>query len=474
MSVPKTTIVSAAVIFLTFLLYFFLRSIPVAQIWKSYNVVYVENTVDEETVLRYLSESGCSGVISLGSQTVPFVSDITPVVPGSVNSYLTERLAYFTDYSNQYRLFYVPKSSGSQAVRALENLSRERDAVSGIDGKQQYPWLVFVITACVFLFFSFISKNSRAFMVSSVFVVFLSASQPFYPVAAASVLYMLSSYLAQQVWNRKKARHVLSRNLYFLIPLSISIIIFSIVTWQCAVLMVFTLASSYFAVRLLLDLEAFIESKRPFKFVKIFSACQIKIMYDRTAFHTLVCLVPLIVILAAFLLSARFAPAGDTSITLPLPVDESMVKDSSIHSKACLPVMKDYYRWVWNIKTFPYRSLNESSDLSSVEDGDCVEILRYESTEEGIKTSSSKVFTYDAEFRKVCDTEIDGLGEGAIETFLKKQENGIAVVYGNKGKSSGQTDSVSLVLILLCLLGPVVLLLIYSLSKKGISKSEGN
>ena len=125
--------------------------------------------------------------------------------------------------------------------------------------------------------------------------------------------------------------------------------------------------------------------------------------------------------ISAFLLSARFAPAGDTSITLPLPVDESMVKDSSIHSKACLPVMKDYYRWVWNIKTFPYRSLNESSDLSSVEDGDCVEILRYESTEEGIKTSSSKVFTYDAEFRKVCDTEIDGLGEGAIETFLKKQ-----------------------------------------------------
>lgn len=474
MSVSKTTIVSTAVIFLTFLLYFFLRSIPVAQIWKSYNVVYVENTVDEETVLRYLSEAGCSGVISLGSQTVPYVSDITPVVPHSVNSYLSERLAYFTDFSNQYRLFYIPRSFGSQAVRALDNLSRERDAMTGIDGKQQYPWLVFVITFCVFIAFSFISKNSRAFMVSSIFVVFLSASQPFYPVAAAGVLYMLSSYLAQQVWNRKKARHVLSRNLYFLIPLSISIVIFSIVTWQCAVLMVFTLASSYFSVRLLLDFETYVESKSHFRFVKIFSARQIKIMYDRTAFHTLVCLVPLIVILAAFLFSARFAPAGDTSITLPLPVDENLVKEENFHSKAYLPVMKDYYRWVWNIKTFPYRSLNESTNLSSVEDGDCVEILRYESTDEGIKTATSQVFRYDSEFRKICDTEVDGLGEGAIETFLKKQENGIAVVYGNKGKSSGQTDSVSLVLILLCLLGPVVLLLIYSLSRKSISKSESN
>ena len=146
----------------------------------------------EENALSYLDNAGSQNIISLGRQQIPLVSDFTPVLPDSCNEYLTSRLGYFFDYSKSFLLYYVPNGSGQQILKALENLSQETGLQAGIDGIQQYPFAVPVVCIIVFLAFAYLSKNKFPFFFSACFSLILSFSKPFYPVAAAVVLYMLS------------------------------------------------------------------------------------------------------------------------------------------------------------------------------------------------------------------------------------------------------------------------------------------
>ncbi|WP_407399114.1 hypothetical protein [Treponema sp.] len=459
MKFNKTAAVSLAVIIATFILSIVLRAVPVSRIWNSYSVAYVEKSLSEETVLSYFERYSIDSVISLGGQRVPFVSDFTPVLPQRDSSYLSDRLSYFFDLSDTYCLYYIPKRNDSACVKALEEIVHDTNTPCGIDGKQQYPWLVPMIVLAVFAMFLFLSRNRKVFALSSASIVVLSFSQVFYPVAAAAILYMLSCYLASRIWGRRKAFSVLKKSIYVTLPLVVSVLSIMFLSIQSAVLVLLCCASSICSLILLDTWEKFIDSKSTFKFVRIFGAPQMPLMHHATAKHTLFCLVPLFILLVIFLLSSRISTRTETEISIPVPVHSSQINDG----EKILPGLNDFYKWFWKAKSYPYRNLNESSAAAEVEEGETVTVPRYEMEDDRIVESEVLLMTYDDRFREEVNKEIENLEYDAVEKLMKKQGSDVTVVYRNGGESRGQTDGLGLILILVCLFVPMFLLLIYVL-----------
>ncbi len=444
---------SAAAVCAAFIFLFAFRSIPVFRIWDSYKVVYADKAIPEEKVLSCLEDAGCQNIISLGRQQVPLVSDFTPVIPDSYNEYLTSRLAYFFDYSKSFLLYYVPGGAGQQILKALEDLSQETALQAGIDGIQQYPFAVPVVCVIVFFAFLYLSKNKFTFLFSACFSLLLSFSKPFYPVAAAAVLYMLSCYLAQRIWGRKKAFAVLKKNPYFIIPVAAAFLIALLSGWQEGFLMVLCAAGSCSALFLYWTFEAFIDSRNSFKSVKIFSAPQLPLMYPATAFHTLLCLAPLLVLLFCFIFASHFSFSSGKNLSLPVPADEA--------SSASIPSLKDFYCWAWNVESFPYKSLNKSSGFENVQEGSVVSIPRFEEKDGRIFQADSIVMKFNSDFKSRIDKKIESLGYCAIEKLMLRQGENSSVAYSTNENVSIRPDGFSAALILSCLFVPVFLLLLY-------------
>ncbi len=442
-----------AVIIATLFSYFFFRSVPVSKIWNNYTVLYVDRTVQEDEVLKILSDYGCSNVISLRKQRIPFVSDFTPVLPGSENAYLQKRLLYFFDATSNYALYYIPQSCDSNAVKALEYLVREKSINAGIDGKQQFPFVVPLISVSVFMIFLVLTKNRIPFAAAGIFPVLTTLSRPFYPIAAASILFLLPCYLGMRIWNRKKALHVIKSSLYIIIPITISLVIYSSCGWQSIIIGALTFTSAYSALKTAYVIEEYRNSKSRFQFVKIFSSPQLPVMYPKTALHTILTLIPLTAVLVSFVMSARFAPAAIAKIDLPIPMEKE------IETSDRLPGIEDYYRWSWNARTYPYRNLNDQDS----EESDTVIIPRFESTDSGIVKVDTEIMKCDDKFIEKINREIDGLEYDAIEKFLAKQDKDVKVAYGTKTNTRQQKDSFSLMMILSSLLVPIILLSAYKL-----------
>ncbi|MGN0728352.1 hypothetical protein [Treponema sp.] len=449
--------VCAAVIFSALFFLFALKSIPVFRIWNSYKVVYADKSIPEKQVLDCLESAGCQDIISLGQQQVPLVSAFTPVLPESCNAYLNSRLGYFFDGSKSYLLYYVPNGSGQQILKSLERLSRETGLSAGIDGIQRYPFAVPIVCIAVFVFFVYLSVNRIPFFCAAFFFLLFPFSKPFYPDAAASVLCMLSCYLAQRIWNRRKALRVLKRNPYFIIPLAVSFLVAMLSGWQDCFLLVLCSAASCCLLFLFARLEAFIYEGYSFKPVKIFSAPQLPLMYAETAFHTLLCLAPLIVLLVCFIFAGTLSLIPGKSLSLPVPVDSG--------AESSIPSLRDFYSWAWNVETFPYRSLNTGS-AQSMQDEGVVSIPRFEEKNGRIFRADSVVMKFNSEFKNRMDKKIDSLGYNAVEKLMLRQGENITVAYGSGERAVSRPDGFSAALILICVFVPVVLLLLYVLKSK--------
>ena len=281
----------------------------------------------------------------------------------------------------------------------------------------------------------------------------LSFSKPFYPVAAAVVLYMLSCYFAQRIWGRKKAFSVLKKNPYFIIPLAVSFLIALLSGWQEGFLVILCGLASCSALFLLGTFEAFMDSRNSFKTVKIFSAPQLPLMYPATAFHTFLCLAPLLVLLFCFIFASNFSFSSGKNVSLPVPVDSS--------SESSIPSLKDFYCWAWNVESFPYKNLNKNSGFENVQEGSVVSVPRFEEKNGRIFQADSIVMKFNSDFKNRIDKKVESLGYNAIEKLMLKQGENTSVAYSSRENISRRPDGFSASLILSCLFVPVFLLLLY-------------
>ena len=189
----KFRLLISVIFFLVFALCCFVfRSMPVAKIWNNYSVLYTDNSVPEATVLFYLEQEGCRDVISLSGQKMPPLSQFT--MPEAIDeTYLDERLGYFSDESSSYQLFYIPDQYHDRAKAAAVSLIKGTGAEAGLDGHEQYPWLVPLICFVTYLLLTLCSKKKAVFMFTGIFPLLVSLSQPFYVVAAAVCLSLVAT-----------------------------------------------------------------------------------------------------------------------------------------------------------------------------------------------------------------------------------------------------------------------------------------
>lgn len=453
------TFISVVVIFAEALLLFLLRSVPAGKIWNGYTVVYTDAAFPESSVVSRLKDAGCDEIISAGAQRTPFRPHFLQVLPARFNSYPASRAGYFTDYSKNFSLYYVPDGNASRVAVALRRLSTETGMQAGIDRGTRYPFFALCICVLVFLLFCFFSEHTVPFCVSCIFPVLLVFSKPFYPVSSAVILYMLLFYLSLRLWKRKGALQLLIKSPYVILPLLASFIVISLCGWQEAVLAVSSFAASIGALFLVNQFEIFSASKSPFKVAKIFSASQIPLMSKRTFYHTLLCILPLAALLLSFILTAEFAPRAGAGISLPAPVESGEAGD--------LPSFNDFYEWTWNLEALPYRNLNREAVYADVNEGDSIYIPEFEERDGMIFEVETEYLKYDDSFRLSVNAVIESLDYGAIEKVLQSQGTSYSVSYSPVGAGSPRQDFFSLILVLICLFVPVALSLLYIIKGRG-------
>lgn len=454
MKTQKSLLFCALTVLASFSFLFVLRTIPVTRIWNDYAVVYADKSLSEDYVASVLEDSGCSGIVRLGVQQVPVKTDFLNVIPDYEDSYISKRAGYFYDKTGAFRVFYVPSSCDDAAVKAVSKIIRETGKTVGLDGKGQFPWLVPVIALSVAVFFLVFTVSKGVFAAAAVPFLLLCFSAPFYTVAAASVLFMLSVFLIVPLLGRRNFIKAVSKSAYILVPAAMSLVILAVNSWRTCILGILCAASSVALVCLVLNTPR--RSYAAVCFSYIFSATQISVVNAKNSMRVLFCAAPLFLIFISFILSSRISvPAAKMSALLPVPVSSD--KESE------LPLLDDFYKWSWYAKSLPYVSMNDVSKALSVRDGDTISVPRFSYADGHISESESVVMEYGPKFRSGIDEEVSDLSYASLEKFLLKQDDGISVVYGSYGSKGQRPDILSLLLIAAGLAVPVVLFLYYNL-----------
>ena len=129
--------------------------------------------------------------------------------------------------------------------------------------------------------------------------------------------------------------------------------------------------------------------------------------------------------------------------------DKTSITLNTLSPKS-LPQLEDYYQWVWNVKTTPYRSLNKENERN-----DMVEFPIY-NEENGFISESKKIMVYNQSFKDSVFEEIDSLPFNAIEKVMKSEGQDFIAAY--KASQNVSTSLFSIILMIICIF---LLLFIY-------------
>lgn len=449
-------LVSAIVIFAS-------HSVSVSQIWKGYRVLYVPVSASEESVLSVLSQAGCRDVISLGSQRIPLSTKFFSSLVDT-SSYLEDRLGYFRDAGGDYRLYYIPDNYEKESELAVNRLVREQHLSAGLDSKESYPFMVPLIILAVYAFLCIVSFKRLHFALPALFPLFLSFSRPFYSVACGCLFLIFAIFLAGSVWERKWAVSSVFRNFYVDALLLLSLILLFASSPGCLALALLALAASACAILFLRELKIIKDRNSSFSYSFIFTARQIPIFYARTARFMLCLLVPIFAFLLMFIFSAKFSRSVHVSgILMPSPVMVAGSQDIPADS-AVLPNAEDFFKWAWEVISYPYLNLNVPH--SPVKEGDKLVLPRYDENDKGIRRKEELVLSYNNSFRRDMEKTVSSLEYPAVEKLLKEQDRNVLVMYsasalGNASSKGKRGDIFNLIIIVFSLCVPVVLCTIF-------------
>ncbi len=438
---------------------FIFRSIPVSKIWNGYKVLYVDKAVEEVDVLNSLYEAGCKDVITMSLQKPPIITPFSSFQK-DYNSYLELRLGYFFDKSSSYRLFYIPDSYEHQAGIALKNIIKNWHVRAGLDADSVFPYIVPFITVIVYILLGMASAKKRYFFVPGFFLVVLSLSMPFYTVAAGSCLFLFALYLSNKVWGRKSDVRALLRNFDIVVLLISSVVILCGLSQRCIFLAFVALSASFASIVLIKESALHNDMQSAFNYSLIFSAYQVSVINRKNMKALLFMTIPVSVLLLFFLFSAKFLPKTSAEgIELPIPISSNT--ENIAENSVFLPAISNYFVWAWNTITYPYRSVNyEYSE--SVSEGSSVYFSNFVQKENGVQEKNSAVYTFNNEFKKQLEKDLENLDYPAVELLMKLQDHNTSVAYSlSKQPVQSGNDIVNLIMLLMALAVPLSLSLSY-------------
>ena len=459
-------IVSPFIFLLSFILILSFKSTPSGKLWKDYSILYVPKECDDSLVMNALGSAEIKDVVSLSGQYLPVSLSENSIEISMMRlnydspdfNYLKKRSSFFFDKSAAYRLYYIPseyKSKISNAIHIIETAG----IPCGTDSNSSYPWLLPLIAVLLAGMLFLFCKNKFPYLCGIIIPLLFLYANPFYPVALATCLILLSIFLGTNLWKRKGA---VQRVLYKgLIPFMIAISFICAFSGSVRSGFLFIIAafgtagalfSFYYA-------EEFLRTRKSFVPVFIRPAKRIPIFAGK-AFTTMsVTTAAAILLLAVFLLTS--------SDSIRSKVSKLLLPASTSYESEELPQLEDFYRWNWNLKTYPYISLNDGSAV--IKNGiESVEFEHYTENEaSGLLELKTEIISYDQDFKDSVYTGIDLLKFNSLEKVMKSEGQNFTA-----GFTASNSYHVSLFGIIMCFICLFILLFIYFsiIIRKGINK----
>ena len=448
----KYFIFLSPIIFLTLTaLLFIFKTVPAGKLWNNYSVLYVQKDVPDSIIKNAFESADIKDEISLSNQYLPVNISENSVefamlkLNSNKNDYLNKRMNYFFDKSENFRLYYVSNNYSKNLQDVIHILSQNK-IDCGIDTKQTFSVFLFFCFLFAATLLTFFSKNKTIFAGTALIQLLFIWCNPFYTTAMSSIILLLPLFFVSNIWHRKNFLKTVTNNVWCILIFLVSVLCnFSIsikigfLFFVSLILIVLYLYDFYF-------IEDYFVKKSFFVPVYIKSAKQINIFTKKTKIVMNSLIFITLILIIFFLLSNKTVKTHNSWGKLFLP---SNVSNSFYEKSENLPQPEDYYNWVWNVKTFPYKSLNKSNNETYVEYPKYVE-------ENGKITENKIIFSYNQTFKDNVFDSIDNLQFNAIEKVLKSEGKDFQAGYVSNADLN--TNLFSVIMMFFCLF---VLLFIY-------------
>ena len=455
--------ISAAIVFLlSILVIFCFRSVPKGQLWKDYIVLYADKDSDNSKVIDALEKTGIKNAVTLSNQYLPASLSENSVEISMLRlnyknpdfSYLTKRNSFFFDKSEQYRLYYIPVEY-KQNLDACIHILNSQKITCGTDADSSYPYIVIVIILILSGALFYFTKNRIPFICGITVPVIYLLCNPFYPVALSSCLIILCLFFTANLWRRKDLLQKVKNNKFIMVMGPVSFLSAFSASLFSGFIFILTALGTVSALLICYYVEDFFRNQKSFVPVYIRSAKRLSLFAGKAFISmTAVCASALLLIAVLFLTSSDTFQAKVSKLLLP---------SASSSKNEDLPQLEEYYRWMWNVKTYPYRSINKA-DASE----DKIVFPDFsENPKTGLIEIKDVVMNYDTDFKKSVFDDIENLNFNSVEKVMKSE--GDSFIAGYSSASNNQINLFGIIMSFICLL---VLLFIYFsiIIRKGINK----
>ncbi|WP_407428176.1 hypothetical protein [Treponema sp.] len=452
-------IVAIVISVLVFVLLLAFKTVPLTQLWKGYQILYVySQDLKENDILAVLSKYGCTDVISKSSQRLPVLSSISPVQFQTDDSYIAKRNAFFTDKSSSAMVFYVNENQSSYLDKAIPELNSFSLTKAGTDGKASFPWIAPILLCMFWAVLFFFSKNRPLFAAASFFSIVFAFSRPLYSVSAGISLFIFALFLFHRLWKRKDFLKAALNSPYIILFTFFPPLVLVFVSPADSVFYLLSVTATVSSVYLYSFYEEKQDEKSVFKPVFIRSAKMFPVIGHLGIRLIGLLIITLVLISVSLNFSGKLNNLSDSTVkpALPSPVSSS---DSSIVN------LTDFMYWAWNTASFPYKKI-ENAAFEIPEENQQVQIKDYSADSNGkIVVSDSTALVYNSKFRESVYSTIEQLNYPALEKLMLKQGKNTAYGY-SKGQSQSSSEKFVFAALLILITVPLCLGAYYIIGRK--------
>ena len=447
---------------LSLILIFAFKTVPSGKLWKNYSVVCVPVETPDSKVMTLIEQAGIKNAVSLSGQYLPIslsensieVSMLRLNYSSSEYTYLNKRNAMFYDKSKSYRLYYIPGIYASETSVLMKLLDNE--GINCIkDSSASYPWILPLIGILLALMLMLFVKNKFPFIAGSIIPLVFLYCNPFYPVATSTCLTLLCLFFSANVWRRRDAVSTLLSKHSIPAMLGIAFLCAFSSSLASGFLFLAACAGTASALFMYWIAEEFLRTRKPFVPVYIRSAKRVSLFAGKAfTSMSIVTGAALLFVILIFITSSSSIRNTGSKLLFP---------GNSTFSDSSLPQFEDYYKWIWNVKTAPYTSLNDQE-----REEDTVSFSTFqEKPETGIIEEKKTTMKFDDSFKKTIYGEIDNLQFDSVEKIMKSEGEDFSGGY--TAASSYHINIFGIIMCFICLF--ILLFINFSIIiRKGIHK----
>ena len=439
---PVLGIIITALLTITF------RTIPKGKTWNNYNILYVKTNTMPASFESIMKQNGINEYVSLQNQHIPIMLVRNSIeetllkinISSAENKYLYDRQNYFYDSKGEYSLFYIPDFYEKKIDAAVQDLTKA-GAQAGIDSTLSYLWLIPIVVLVLTVILTIFSKNKLFFLITAILPCVYTFCNAFYASAISVIILLLSLFILSNIYKRKGAlNRFIAGNILVLIATGISIVAAFSVSLLSGIFYIIIIAGTTCAVLTAFSIDKKVTSRYEFQPVMIRSAKRVSVYGGKSNIVLPVMLTAVVVIIAYFVLGSFHIAGSSNKDNILLP-GKTEVSDKK------LPLLEDYYKWNWNVRTAPYKSLNNNGEY----DDEHVVYPQFVE-EDGIITQKNLNMYYNQSFKKEVYDSIEELDFYSIESVIKDQGNDFLAGYTKAASYNVNIFSIIMMIMCFCML----------------------